>query len=153
MDKWLDEIWDKPKNQLLPPEDIAYLKSKFPKSNWKAQYAFYRKTSKFDCYITFIIDQMPYCPRRSAVQNNWEVICERGITNIEYDELINNWGCSNRRFIVYHYKYIEQLQVEDKKYYIDTPIEFVEEAKKRGYTGDIQLRLDVEGWNKDYGNS
>ena len=108
--------------------------------NYLAKYAFYKKKSGKGLQIEFIIDQMPYSPRRSAAENQWKVICERSLTKYEKFEMDTNKP--NRRFLVWHYEDIDTLIEDDKKYGVETPKKFIEECKKRGYVKkNKQLRL------------
>ena len=132
------------KKKKLTKKDIAFLKTCFKKNHWKVKYAFYNKNSPKNRYVAFIIDSLPNSPRRSGVENNWEIICERELTNFEYEEQIQNWGCNNRRFNVYYYDCIERLQRDDKKYHFETPEKYVKEAKKRGYSMDLQTIMEFE---------
>ena len=108
---------------------------------FEAIYAFYKKKSRFGAQIAFIIDQMPYSWRRSAVQNNYEFYCKRKLSDIEMNEIIANQNVYIQRFIVWYYRDIDYLINEDKKYGIDTPKEFIVECKRRGFVSQ-QLRLE-----------
>ncbi len=108
-------------------------------------YAFYNKKSFKDKHIALIIDRQPNVPRRSGVMNNWDIVSKRDLTNIEYDEEIENYGCCNRRFTVWYYQYIEQLVQQEKECYnVDVPEKFIRLAKEKGYTGSVQQTLKFE---------
>lgn len=145
MDKKVSEkifnLYCKPAKEQFTEEEVKFLKRHLPKSKWRIKYAFYNKYSSKGCYITFIIDGEPNAVRRSGVENYWTIICERPLSNIEYDEVIRNFGTNHRRFKVWYYDCIEALIQEDKKYYVETPKEFVKQAKEKGYSKSIQLNL------------
>jgi len=131
------------KSEEFSKEEIRFIKSKIPKQKYNIRYSIYNKTSSKNLYIAFVIDTMRNSVRRSGVENSWTTICERDLTNIEYDEMIKNFGTNNRRFKVYYYRHIEHLILEDKKYNIDTPEEFILKCKSLGYTGDFQLKMEI----------
>lgn len=149
----MDEFELYKKKERFTKEEIAFLKTKIKKSNFLIKYAFYKKESKVKAQIALIIDQMPFCPRRSAVENNWEVICERPISNIEYHEEIENYGCNNRRFITYYYRDIDALIIEDLKYHIETPDVFIKECLKRGYNGNHQTKIEFNTYDDNDDNN
>lgn len=140
----LIELSRKPASYKFSPEEIKFIKKKIPKNSFKAKYALYNKESKKGCYIGFFIDGMPRSPRRSGVENHWDFIAERPLSNREYEEEIQNFGCNNRRFQVWMYDKIEHLIEADLSYGIKTPEDFVAICKKKGYSGDIQLKINFE---------
>src|SRR5690606_24162833 len=109
--------------------------------------ALYKPKSSKGLYIGFVIDSMPFCPRRSGFENHWDFICERELNDIEYQEMLENYGSNNRRFRVWMYDVIERLQGDDKKYDIETPAEFVQRCKDKGYTGDVQAVMQFEDYD------
>lgn len=136
----LDKLYYKPSDYRYNQEESNLIKKYYPKSNFLIYYAFYRGKSRYNAYIVFIIDKMPQHPRRSGVENKWEKICSRPISNDEYEEFIANFGCKHwgtRRFRLFYYKDIQFLQNEDMKYGIETPEIFVKECIKRGYSKRI----------------
>lgn len=138
------DLYSKPKSEQFTEEEKAYIRSKESKNSFECIYAFYNKKSSKGCYIAFIIDSMPNT-RRSLVMNNWNIICKRKISDLEYEEQIENFGCNHRRFAVYYYREIEHLIEEDKLYGVSTPEEFVTQCKKKGYVRKLpnQLKLDL----------
>ncbi|WP_291960133.1 hypothetical protein [Maribacter sp.] len=137
-----EELWHKPANEKFTPEEINIIKKYIPKSKYRARYAIYKPVSKKDLYIGFFLDSNPNATRRSGVENHWDFLYEREITNIEYQEIIENYGCNNRRFHAYYHRHIEHLVNEDLKYNVTTPPGFVKECKRLGYTGDFQLQMN-----------
>lgn len=137
------DLYSKPKEYKFTPKEIKFIKKHLPKHSFRVKYALYNKKSSKGLQIAFIIDTMPYQSRKSGVENYWTYICDRPITNIEYDELIENYGMNNRRFKVWYYKHIEMLILEDKKYNVETPADFIKICKDKGYTGDFQLKMEL----------
>lgn len=140
------ELYRKPASYKFSDEEIKLIKKYTPKSGFKIKYAFYNKKSYKGKYIVFIIDYMPTSYRRSGVENNWEYFCEREISDVEYLEQIQNFGCNKRRFVVWDYKKIEQLIADDLLYNVKTPEAFVNECRKRGYYGNYQSKLNFNNF-------
>ncbi len=138
------ELLSKPAAYKYTDEEFNFLKSKIPKSRFSAKCCLYKKKSKKGYYIAFMIDLMPNHIRRSGVENVWEVISTRKLSDIEYEEQIHNYGCNIRRYVAWYYFNIEYLIMEDLKYGVATPAEFIRECKKRGYSKSIQLEFDFE---------
>ena len=138
----LNTLWNRPVNQKFTPEEIKFIKKFVPKSSYRVKYAIYKPVSIKDLYIGFFIDSDPNARRRSGILNHWNFLYERELTNIEYHEVIENYGSNNRRFLVYHYRHIEHLILEDLKYNVATPAGFVKECKRLGYTGNFQLIME-----------
>lgn len=138
------ELYSKPITYKFSDEEIKLIKKYKPKSSFKVIYAFYNKNSYKKRYIVFIIDCIPNSARRSGVENNWEYFCEREISDLEYLEQIQNFGCNKRRFIVWNYEKIEELIAGDLLYKVKTPDEFINECKKRGYSGNYQSILNFD---------
>ena len=138
------ELYSKQESYKFSDEEIKLIKKHTPKSGFKIRYAFYNKNSYKEKYIVFIIDSMPTSYRRSGVENNWEYFCEREISDIEYLEQIQNFGCNKRRFTVWNYQKIEQLIADDLLYNVETPEAFINECRKRGYYGNYQSKLNFD---------
>lgn len=143
MNKLLD-LAEKPVGYTFNKEEISLIKKHYPKSKMKVKYATYKLDSYKGLYVGFFIDLIPHAPRRSGIENHWNFFCERELTNIEYNEVIENFGMYNRRFIIYQYRYVESLILEDKKYNVETPNDFIKKCKELGHSGDIQLPLLFE---------
>lgn len=139
----LIDLSDKPASYRYTTRELAFIKKHHPKHYYKILYCLYKPTSPSNRYIGFLIDSMPYVSRRSGVLNIWEVIESREISNIEYEEVINNFGCNKRRFTAWYYKTIEQLIADDQKYNIGTPEQFIKKCKEKGYSGNYQLYIEM----------
>lgn len=137
----IETVW-KPINTEFSEEEVKFLKKSISKDRFVGMYVFYTKESSKDLHIGFIIDQQPQRDRRSAYQNYFEIFCTRPLTNIEYDEMIRNMGSGNRRYLTYWYNCVEQMIIEDKKYHLDTPEDFITECRNRGFYGNYQTKID-----------
>lgn len=146
MDK--HELWSKPVEYQFTEDEVKFLKTQWKKSSMIGRYAIYKKPSHKKLYLAFFIDLMPSSPRRSGVENMWDFREERPLTNIEYDEVIRNYGRNNRRFITWSYRTIENLQVEDRKYNIETPERFVKHCRELGFSGGYQARMDFDNYTE-----
>lgn len=135
-------LWSKPLDQKFTETEIEYLKKQFPKKKFLIKYGVWKQERKNEKYITFIIDNTPYRIRPCAADRSIEVIATRKITNIEWLEELQNFGCNSRVMQAWNYKYIEQLIKGDKRYGIETPEIFIEYCKKKGYSGqEPQLQI------------
>jgi hypothetical protein len=130
-----------PASYQFSKSEIATLKKEIPKKRYKAYYAFYKKDSSKGCQLAFIIDSSPYVMRPSGYLVQYEIFCERELSNIEYQEQIENYGTNNRRFTEWIYQNVDQMIYEDAKYYLETPQKYIDECRKRGYSGNFQTKL------------
>jgi hypothetical protein len=137
------ELWMHPKNVPFSQKDLDFIIKNLDRSGYEMKYCIYKKKSYKGLYIAAMIDSSRTAPRRSGVLNVWQVICSRALTDIEWQEICQNYGCNNRRFHAYQYKNIEALIQDDLKYDIETPQEFVKKCKELGYTGSHQLRIKI----------
>lgn len=130
------ELYSMPASRKFNPIELIVIREELQRERheYVAKYGFYKKKSSRNAYIVFIIDLAAHSPRKSGVENNWEIICKRPICDIEFEEFVENYGCDTRRFKVWHYRDIEHLIEEDWKYELQTPEVFINECKKRGYT-------------------
>jgi hypothetical protein len=136
------DLFKRPYTDRFLDDEINLIKNHYPKSRFKGLYCLYRKDSRKGVYIAFMIDQSPEAWRSSAIFNHWEIVAERPLSKDEYEEIIQNFGCNNKRFIVYQYRDIEYLIKEDNLYGIATPNHFVSECKKRGYSRAYQTTIE-----------
>lgn len=139
------DLYSKPASYKFSDRELKFIKRHEPKHKFLIRYCFYRGKSKDNLYIGFVIDMIPNGPMNKGYSNKLECFCTRKISDIEYQEAIENFGTWNRRFRIWWYRDIEQLQLEDQKYNIETPEEFVNECIKRGYYGNYQMKIEFEG--------
>lgn len=128
------ELYSKPIKEQFTESELKEIREMEPKEKYKIRYAFYKPDSFKKLFIVFIIDSNCLAYRKSGVEVKWETICRREISELEYVEVLQNFGANNRRFQVWYYKDIEHLIEEDLKYGVTTPKEFVDACIKRGYT-------------------
>ena len=137
----LMDIYRKDPRQQLTEEELMLVRKHTKRHSFKAMYCTYNRHSHKNTYIGFFIDQMALSDRRSPLMNIWDKIAERPLTLDEYNEITANYGCHHKRFIVYMYRDIEALIVDDLKYGVETPAVFVDHCRKKGYSGQYQLQL------------
>jgi hypothetical protein len=124
-------------------EEISFLKSYIKKQNFKVNYGFYNKVSAKKMQIAVVFDLIPGQGRKTGVENNWEIIASRTITDKEVEEFIHHYfKASFKRFLVFYYKNIEKLIFDDNRLNANTPSNFIDECKKKGYSGDYQLKIN-----------
>jgi hypothetical protein len=134
-------LWNKTED--YTDEEFNFLKKQIKNKKFTVTYGFYNKESAMKKQIAVIIDQIPFMNRRTGVENNWEYIETRDITNLEIEEYINFYfRGSYKRFIVHYYNNVDKLIYDDKKLNAVTPDNFIEQCRKKGYTGTFQLKLD-----------
>ena len=135
-------LYSKPISQQFTEEEIRFLKKKLPKYRWLVKYAIYKPKSSRGESVMLIIDQMPNAVRRSGVENKWEVICTRPLSQTEYDYVIGNYGTLHQRFLVWFFKSIEQLIEDDLPAGINTPQEFIKVCRDRGFSNSYQTSIN-----------
>lgn len=137
-------LYCKPHTYKFNDKELKAIRSELKKRRdwYVVKYGFYKKNSKKGAQIAFIIDSYKNSPRKSGVENQWEIFCERELTNIEFEEIVQNFGTNKRRFQVWYYKTIKALIDDDKKYNIDTPKDFVKECIKRGFNAEMQTIIN-----------
>lgn len=135
------DLYCKASNEKFNNEEIEFIKKNVPKNSFSTKYALYKKKSYKNAYIAFIIDREPNARRRSGVENHYEFICSRPLSEMEYEDEINNYGTNNRRFTMWYYSGIEALIDSDKQMGAETPKEFIERCKREGYTSSFQTQF------------
>lgn len=125
-------------------EEFNFLKNHIKKQKCKVNYGFYNKESSKKKQIAVVFDLIPSQLRRTGVENNWEIVCSREITDREIEEFIDHYfRKSYKRFLVFYYNNIDRLIHDDKRLNANTPIEFIEQCRKKGYSGTFQLKLEL----------
>lgn len=135
------DLYCKPVSYKFTQEEIEFIKKKVPKDSFMAKYALYKKKSYKNAYIAFVIDREPRARRRSAVENHYEFICSRPLTDMEYEDEINNYGTNNRRFTMWYYQEIEALILSDEGMGAKTPEKFIKRCRDEGYTSSPKANL------------
>lgn len=135
------DLWNKSED--YTDEEFKFLKSYIKKKNFKVRYGFYNKISSQKKQIAVIFDTNPFMTRRTGVENNWEIIHTRDITDKEIEEFINHYFRAQfKRFLVFYYNNVNKLVYDDKRLNAITPDKFIDECCKRGYTGTYQLKVE-----------
>jgi len=135
------DLWNK--KEEYTSDEIGFLEKEIAKKNIKVNYGFYRKESSMKKQIAVIFDLMPNQSRRTGVENNWEILFSRPITEKEIKEYIQHYFRSSfKRFLVFYYKNVDKLIFDDNKLNAETPEKYIEECRKRGYSGSYQLKVE-----------
>lgn len=143
MDEYKKEynLWNK--TEAYTVDEIKFLKSQIKKKNYVVKYGFYNKESAMKKQIAVVFDLMPNLGRRTGVENNWEIISTRKITDKEIEEyIIHYFKNAYKRFLVFYYKNVDRLIYDDKKLGAVTPDNFIDKCRKKGYSGTFQLKLE-----------
>jgi len=122
------------KKEPFTQEEKEVVRKYLRRDKFVIKYGIYTKNSNKNCYISFIIDSNRNQQRRTLAYNNFKIICQREISDLEFEEQVENFGCNPRILEVFYYRDIETLIKEDLKYNINTPEKFVKECKSLGYT-------------------
>lgn len=134
-------LWNKKEDFSF--DEFVFLKKYIKNKNFKVSYGFYNKISSKKTQIAIIFDLMPSQMRRTGVENNWEIISIRKMTDKEIEEFINFYFRNSfKRFLVFYYSNVDKLIYDDKRLGTATPESFIEQCRKKGYSGTFQLKLD-----------
>lgn len=139
------ELWNKNPNEDFTDAELVFLRKYISKKKYKVKYGFYNRESSKGKYISLIFDLMPNQNRKTGSENNWTIISEREMTDKELDEFILfYYRASFKRFLVFYYKDLERLLIDDNKLGAETPYEFIKQCEDRGYKGKYQTRIEFE---------
>ena len=134
-------LWNKTEPYTV--DEIKFLKSQIKNKNYVVKYGFYNKESAMKKQIAVIFDLMPNLGRKTGVENNWEIISTRKITDKEIEEFITFYFRNAfKRFLVFYYKNVDKLIFDDMRLNAETPNKFIEQCRKKGYSGTFQLKLE-----------
>lgn len=136
-------LWNKSIEEDFTSDEMIFLKKEIKKKNFKVAYGFYNKVSSQKKQIALIVDKDPFSPRRCAAENNWTYIASREISDLEIQEyILFYFRNSYKRFLVFYYKDIERLIIDDSKLKIITPPVFIKMCQDKGFAGMYQTRLE-----------
>jgi hypothetical protein len=128
----------------LTDEEKQFLRTNYPRKAFRIKYVIWNQKRTNGLYLSVFEERLTKRIRKTEVDNSVEVIASRIPSEIEYDEIISNFGCCSRLITAYHYETIEDVILEDKREYnINTPKEFIDECKKRGYTRTPDLFSEI----------
>ena len=137
------ELWNKNIEEDFTSEEMILLKKEIKKKNFKVTYGFYNKVSSQKKQIALIVDNNPFSPRRCAAENNWQYIISRKMTDSEIEKyILFYFRSSYKRFLVFYYKDIERLIIDDSKLKAITPPVFIKMCQDKGYAGMYQTKLE-----------
>lgn len=138
------DLWNKDINLDFEPEEFIFLKKRIKNKKFTVTYGFYNKVSGQKKQIALIVNTDPFMTRRTGVENNWEYIKTRAMTDLEIEEYINFYfRPSFKRFLVFYYRDIERLIIDDNKLKAVTPSVFIKMCEDKGYAGKYQTRLEL----------
>lgn len=124
------ELWKKPKNYQYTKKEEDFLVDYLIKKI-KVKYGIYNGVIANKGRISFIYDSNSNATRKSGLDNYWEIISIREMSKEEALEYITFYFRKQyKRFLVFYYKNIDKLIMEDKKLDAQTPQEFIEKLKK-----------------------
>ena len=130
----LYDLGNKPKGYKYTDEEFDFILENSHIKDVICKYFIWKQKRHNGLYIGFAFDHVPRQPRKSAMCNSINVIAKRKPCKLEINEMVYNYGCSNRKYHHWDYDFIERLIDEDLKYNITTPVEFISHCKNLGYT-------------------
>jgi hypothetical protein len=143
MEPLIYQLWDNQEN--LTEEQIQLVFKELKSKKIKVKYCFYQKESTQNKQLAVVYDLIPNQSRRTGVENNWEVISTRLISDSELIDYVKNYFQSSyKRFLVFYYENIDKIIYLDKKFNVNTPESFIDESLKRGYKGNFQIKMTFE---------
>lgn len=141
------QLWNKYDD--YSSDEIKFLTNYIKSQNIKVSCGFYNKVSSKKMQIAVIFDLIPSQMRRTGVENNWEIVSTRKITDKEIQEFITHYFKNSfKRFLVFYYKNVDRLIHDDKRLDAITPEVFIDQCRKNGYSGNFQLKLDYSDFEK-----
>ena len=123
------ELYNKPLDYQFTQQERAVIRQNIKKA-MQIRYVIYKGHYTKYGHIGLVIDYMRYSPRRSAVENQWIEVCRREPCKREMEEFTTNFGCQTRRFKVFWYRTLRELEEDEAMYGLKVPQEFVEAALK-----------------------
>lgn len=139
----VQELWNK--SEEYSDDEVTFLKNYIESKSFKVSYGFYNKVSSKKMQIAVIFDLIPSQMRRTGVENNWEIIYTRKITDKEIQEYITHYFRNTfKRFLVFYYSNVDKLIHDDKVLGATTPEKFIELCREKGYNGTFQLKLELQ---------
>jgi hypothetical protein len=138
------DLASKPKDQRFSEEEKAFLRKKYPRKRSRIRYGIWKQEQRNGMQIVIMIEDHIHMGRRPGVDNSIEFIAEQPLSEKEYEECIENFGCNSRTYTMYRYENVEQVMREDAKCGYETPQKFINECRYRGLTEAPNLFSDEE---------
>jgi hypothetical protein len=132
----------KPASYKFSDKEKSFLKKNVNRSKWQIIYCLFTQKSSQNRYVGFFVDYMSNNPRgRTPAHYSMNVISKRNLNDKEIDWEIENYGRSNRRFSGSWVTSILWVIDMDRQYGVETPKEFIDICKEKGYTLGMQQQL------------
>jgi len=143
----LISLYAKPSSYDFSPEELNFIKEHNPIDSFVLRYSVYKSKSEVDVYIGVFVDSIR---KGNFVDRSklWQVVCERSLSQKEYDYIIKRFRGYNKGFEAWYYQNIEALIQNELRFNIRTPGKFIDFCKKMGYTvssgsnGNDQMTLE-----------
>lgn len=128
------DLMDLPKDQRFTEEQKEFLRKKYPRKRSRIRYGIWKAEQRNGQQIVVFTEFHIHLGRRPGVDSSVEFIAEQMLSEKEYEEYIENFGCTSRTYLMYRYENLEQVIEEDKKAGYETPQKFINECKDRSLT-------------------
>ena len=138
------DLMDKPKDERFTEEEKAFLRKKYPRKESKIRYGIWKQEQRNGKQIVIFTQFSRITGRKPGVDNAIDFIAEEPLSEKEYEEYIENFGCCSRVYLMYRYENIEQVIREDQKCGYETPERFIKECRFRGLSEQRNLFTEIE---------
>lgn len=138
------DLMNKPKNERFTEEEKEFLRKKYPRKQSKIRYGIWKNEQRNGHQIV-VLTQFARIPgRKPGLDNSIEFIAEEPLSKKEYEEYIENFGCTSRVYLMYRYTNVEQVMREDANCGYETPQKFINECRRRDLTEAPNLFTDLD---------
>ena len=137
------DLMSKPKNERFTEEEKEFLRKKYPRKRSRIRYGIWKNEQRNGLQIVIFTEFHLWGGRRPGVDNAIEFIAEQPLSKKEYEEYIENFGCTSRVYLMYRYKNVEQVMIEDTNCGYETPQKFINECRNRKLTEAPNLFSDL----------
>ena len=138
------DLMAKPKDQRFTEEEKAFLRKKYPRKQSRIRYGLWKAEQRNGKQLCVFTEFHVYGGRRPGVDNSVEWIAEQPLSEKEYEEYIENFGCTSRIYLLYRYVNIEQVMREDANCGYETPERYISTCRMRGYSEQVNLFTETE---------
>ena len=137
------DLMDKPKDKRFTEEEKAFLRKQYPRKRSRIRYGIWKQEQRNGHQLVVLIEDHIHGGRRPGLDNSIEFIAEQPLSELEYNECIENFGCNSRTYSMYRYTNVEQIMREDAKCGYETPQVFINECRRRDLTEAPNLFSDI----------